>query len=384
MTSKHHLLKEMKRFERYTATVWPVQRRFIRRHLTPRCIRCFLPETFSPLTQGVCGICRSGDPAPEQISPQRRNQMQQDLDRRMAEATADRQRAYHVLVLFSGGKDSTLMLHRLQTRYPGLKLLAMTLDNTFMSPVALDNIRSVIRATGAAHIMVRPEAALMEKMYRFAFTHARGRGCAPVVDQFDGDFFSDAARNLAARLDIPYIFCGLSPDQVRHILGLDTYITPADFEAGQRRDVAGISLGQIFTPDEMSHWWNGPAWPPEKRPRMVFPFMVWDEAEHRIREEVLKLGLIPRGQDSPLATNSSLIPLMGLVDMATLGYSSFEPEFARMVRQGKADRKTWLYTFETLEYAARTGRLLGRSVHQVMERLSLTPERLGIGGRTND
>ena len=117
---------------------------------------------------------------------------------------------------------------------------------------------------------------------------------------------------------------------------------------------------------------------------MIFPFFIWDEAESRIRDMVINLGLIPRGQDSPLATNSSLIPLMGLVDMVRLGYSSFEPEFARMVRQGKAKRKPWLYTFETLEYAARTGRLLGRSVHEVMTRLSLTQESLGIGGGTHE
>ncbi len=384
MTSAQATLREMKVFEFYKTKIWPIHRLFVKRHLTPRCSRCFLPQSYTVLEKGICKLCLTDKTENCGVTKENRNHLQAELDCIMAKVLSKKNIKFHALILLSGGKDSSFMLHRLKTLYPKLRILAMTLDNTFMSPVALDNIATVIRTTGVDHIMVRPAARLMEKMFKAAFSQTDNRGCAAVVDQFDGDFFSDAARNLAAQMGIPYIFCGLSRDQVRHILKLDSFIADESTETKTREQVAGIPLTRIFGPQEMGYWWDGRAWPREKRPRMIFPFFIWDYEESYIRSKVLELGLLQPGKDSPLVTNSSLIPLMGLVDMARLGYSSFEPEFARMVRQGKADRKEWLFTFETLEYAARTGRFLGRSVNQVMDRLSLTPEDLGIGGQSND
>ncbi|MEH0022305.1 MAG: hypothetical protein V6Z89_21810 [Desulfobacter sp.] len=383
MISTQDILREVRAFQFYKTRIWPIQRHFIKHRLTPRCTRCFLPHTCAPLENGVCRICREIPTTPPSQEPGSREQLQAELDRLMTSVLARTGLDFHALVLFSGGKDSTFLLHTLRTRYPDLRLLAMTLDNTFMSPVAMDNIAAVIAATGIGHVMVRPGTRLMEKMFRYAFTRSQPLGCSATVDQFDGDFFCDAARNLAARMNIPYIFCGLSRDQVRHILGLDTFITRAAAEAQPRTRVAGIELTRIFNRHEMKYWWDGSAWPAERRPRMIFPFFIRDYEEGFIRSRVRDLGLIRPGHDSPLATNSRLVPLMGLADMARQGYSSFEPEFARMVRLGKADRKEWLYTFETLEYAVKTGRFLGKSVKQAMDRLSLTMEDLGMGGRHN-
>jgi hypothetical protein len=271
------------------------------------------------------------------------------------------------------------MLHRLLQEYPGLRLLAVTVDNTFMSPVAMENIQEIIRRLGVDHLTLRPAAATMEKMYRYALTHLNDQGCAGTVDQFDGDFFSDLARNLGAKLEIPYIVCGLSSAQVENILHLRDYITSEQDEARPREAVAGIRLRDLFDDQEMNYWWNGPAWPAERRPRMLFPFYFWDLDETFIKREVLRLGLMPRGDESPLITNHQLIPLMGIVDMLTLGYSSFEPEFAGMVRKGKADRRHWLHSFEMLEYSARTGRFLGAAVDEALARLSLTRADIGIG-----
>ncbi|MCP4694884.1 MAG: hypothetical protein GY859_43050, partial [Desulfobacterales bacterium] len=262
---------------------------------------------------------------------------------------------------------------------PGARILALTVDNTFMSPVAMENAREIVKRLGVDHMVYRPRAKTMEKMFRYAFTHLDEGGCAGTVDQFDGDFFIDVARNIAAEMNIPLVACGLSRTQVEEILNMNAFATTPAMDAEPRRRVAGVELRTVFNEREMSYWWDGPKWPADRRPRLLFPFYILDLEEEFIKSEVLRLKLTPRGDESPLITNNRLIPLMGVVDMIQLGYSSFEPEFARMVRAGKAERRHWLYSFETLEFAARTGRLLGDSIDEVLQRLSLTKDALGIG-----
>ena len=383
MTSTQSVIREVKAFEFYKKYIWPVRRVLVKKHLTPRCRSCFLPESYCRLDKGICEICRTEEPTVSSITKSEQDSMQDRFDRLMASVITREDLQYHAMILFSGGKDSSYLLHHMLTRYRGLRILALTVDNTFMSPVAMENVKEIIRGLRVDHMIFRPDAGVMEKMFRYAFTHLNEKGCSGTVDQLDGDFFCDAARNIAARMGIPYILCGLSRDQVQQILGLDTFMTSPAAEAGRRGQSAGIELSEIFSRPEMHHWWNGPAWPPEQRPLMLFPFYIWDFEEAYIKAQVIRLNLMPRGDESPLVTNNTLIPLMGIVDMISLGYSSFEPEFARMVRNGKADRRDWLYTFETLEYAARTGRLLGRAVDEVLERLSLNRPDLGIKGGGN-
>jgi hypothetical protein len=76
-------------------------------------------------------------------------------------------------------------------------------------------------------------------------------------------------------------------------------------------------------------------WPVERVPRVLYPFVAWGYDEDRLRNEVVRLDLIPPGRDNPLATNNDTIPVMLAVDYCVLGYSGFEPEFAELVRAAK-------------------------------------------------
>jgi tRNA(Ile)-lysidine synthase TilS/MesJ len=71
---------------------------------------------------------------------------------------------YHCLMALSGGKDSTYAMKLLRQDY-GLNVLAVTFDNNFLSPQALENARSVSGHLGVEHVVVRPAAALMKKVF---------------------------------------------------------------------------------------------------------------------------------------------------------------------------------------------------------------------------
>ena len=69
---------------------------------------------------------------------------------------------------------------------------------------------------------------------------------------------------------------------------------------------------------------------------------------------------------------------MTLVDFARLGHSSFEPEFTRLVREGKAEKRFWRNLFEISEYSARPGRFIRHSVTDVLDALDLSRRDVGL------
>jgi hypothetical protein len=267
-------------------------------------------------------------------------------------------------------------------------LLAVTVDNGFFSEVALANARRVLESIDDVdHMVFRPKVGLFRQTFRHAFTHLNQGGCYTTVDRLDGDLVFDICRNLAARLSIPLMIAGLSPGQVEGILGLDSFETQRCDERKRRTESAGFLLEDIYQASYLKYWWDGTAWVDERIPRVLFPFYAWRYDEDFIRREVVRLHLVEQGRDNPLVTNNHTIPVMLAVDMSVLGYSGFEPEFADLVRSGKADRTFWLNLFESIEYLTKHGCFLPKCIDDTLARLNLTrrdvhlPEReLGMNG----
>jgi len=271
------------------------------------------------------------------------------------------------------------MVHRLRQDYPRLRVLALTIDNTFMSPVALTNISSVVAKLGLAHTIIRPPAAMMERMFRHAFLNLNAKGCSGTVDQVDGDVFIDIGRNYASRNGIPLVLVGLSVVQTEEILKTFSVCLSGPLHDQDRRHIAHMAVRDFLSESEIREFlWCPSQVSKERHPTLAFPYYAWRLTEPEIKLQVENLGLLDSRFQHPMITNSSLIPLMGVVDVKRLGFSSFEPEFARMVREGRADKTEWLYTFELLEYAANTGKFLGDSVKTPLKRLGLTLKELGI------
>jgi hypothetical protein len=79
-----------------------------------------------------------------------------------------------------------------------------------------------------------------------------------------------------------------------------------------------------------------------------------------------------------VVTNHQLIPLLGVVDVHQRGYSGFEIEFCRMIREGKAPHAHWRRVFEFLEHTSRTGLFLKPAVLDALHQLDLTPADVGV------
>ncbi|MBL0059394.1 MAG: hypothetical protein IPP35_09850 [Elusimicrobia bacterium] len=364
-------------FEFHTRFVWPFHRLWVRNKIARRCRRCALSERASPLDgNGFCSACLEPRPAAT-VSDPLENQIA-SLAKILTEHEGRGGGRYDALVLFSGGKDSVYMVRRMKDEHPNLRLLALTMDNTFMSPVARANVLRLVERLDLDHFTFRPARAYMKKLYRYGITHLNEDGGYGTVDFSDGEFLLDSARALAAEKGIPLILCGYSRYQVQDGLGLRDFESPPERERSDRTHVAGMALSDIYTETERGLWWRGSRWPAGRVARLLFPLYAWNLDESVIAKQVADWGLLHPRENSPLVTNHQLIPLLGVVDIHRMGYSGFEKEFCRMIREGKAPLKRWRAVFEFLEYTARTGLFLKPIILKALQDLDLTPKDVGV------
>jgi hypothetical protein len=375
-------LDEIQQFLQFAMVQWPQLRVQVAAQLARRCERCIVSERYLPIQDGLCAACRVPENGSAVTAAGRAGTsgLAAELGQILQQHAGRGAGSFDALLLFSGGKDSAFLLHRLRSEFPRLRLLAVTVDNGFFSQVALANCRRILdRIEGVDHMFFKPHRQLYIKTFRHALTHLNEGGCYTTVDRMDGDLTFDIARNLAARLEIPLLIAGLSPGQIERILGLQSFETRHEDERKNRTQCAGFRLEEIYDDRERKqYWWDGTAWDERRIPRVLYPFYAWGYDEDWIRNEVVRLGLLEAGQDNPLATNNDTIPVMLAVDSCRFGYSGFEPEFAELVRAGKADRAFWLTTFESLEYLCRRGQFMPQSIAETLQRLGLSHAEVGL------
>ena len=144
--------------------------------MEPRiCTVCILPDTAPGVTfnaEGVCNVCEAA--ARSQATGPHRGRA--DDEQHVLEAFVPRGRRdrYDCLCLYSGGKDSTYMLYALSKRL-NLRVLALTLDNWFISPQTHANIKSTLqRLDTVDHILFKPSWNVVQKSMQAGFSFEPG------------------------------------------------------------------------------------------------------------------------------------------------------------------------------------------------------------------
>jgi hypothetical protein len=169
------------------------------------CSRCVLNDSFPGITfdeQGVCSVCRDYErkfaSAQEQkrLLPERRR----ILDQLCADAKK-KKRTFDVLVPLSGGKDSMYVLY-LAVQELGLRPLAFTLDNGYLTQLARDNIDRACTRLGVEHVYYCMDPQLMRQLFGL-FMRKTGYFCSVCMRAIG------MATELTAEMhDIPLVFSG--------------------------------------------------------------------------------------------------------------------------------------------------------------------------------
>ncbi|MEM1119369.1 MAG: amino acid adenylation domain-containing protein, partial [Bacteroidota bacterium] len=168
------------------------------------CITCGLPSNYPAATfndKGVCHLCQSFEQYQDKVKKYFKTKT--DLKALFENVSVDDKGEYDCIMLLSGGKDSTYALAQLKEM--GLRVLAFTLDNGYISQEALANVKRVVTTLGVDYVIGQTEAM------NAIFVDSLQRHC----NVCDGCFKTiyTLSVQLALEKKIPFIVTGLSRGQ---------------------------------------------------------------------------------------------------------------------------------------------------------------------------
>ena len=117
-----------------------------------RCSQCLLHKAHPNVTLnsiGICNVCQEFSQKKEKALKYFKSQ--KELDDLITEAKKNSTSKYDCLLLYSGGKDSSYVLYKLVKM--GLRVLAFTFDNGYISKAAFDNIKRQTKQLGVDSII---------------------------------------------------------------------------------------------------------------------------------------------------------------------------------------------------------------------------------------
>ena len=135
-----------------------------------RCTRCILPETVPGIQfddDGVCNFCLQYEKSFSDWNLVKEKKKAEFT--RLLETARKLKRPYDCLIPLSGGKDSTYVLY-LCARVYGLKCLAVTFENGYMSERAKQNINRALNSTKVDHLVYRMNHEDTIRLFKTFFT----------------------------------------------------------------------------------------------------------------------------------------------------------------------------------------------------------------------
>ena len=341
------------------------------------CRKCLLPRAVSGADideTGVCALCRSYVAADGGEEERARKLREADLEEALR--TCRGQGEFDCLVNLSGGKDSCYLLYRLKHDY-GLNVLAFTTDMN-VPAVAWDNIKRTINKLGVEHVVYTPPQDFYRKMYRHLLQNQEARGAVRTVCYVCAPLFEGYALALAVEKQIPLVVAGYSPGQPEPERMVYEFAPPmiadTDWTPQELRDSG------LFTEEELRLFWNPFRYAAGTRfPRYLAPFHAWEYNQAEIMKRVVELGFAKNSRHaSPIHSNCPLNWLLMYSDLKNLHYNPYNPEFSKLIREGKASRAQWRLAIPVVNTMIRTKTFMGRNVRTSLEWLNLKDEDLKI------
>jgi hypothetical protein len=345
-----------------------------------RCRQCLLPDAVPGADldpAGLCAHCRGYRPAREAAGEATRRARADDLETALRGCRG--QGPYDALVCLSGGKDSLYLLHRLKVDY-GLNVLAFTTDVN-IPEVAWSSIRRAIGRLGVDHLVYRPADGFYRKLFGYLLRNQEERGAVYTVSYVYAPLFEGDALAVATERGIPLVLAGYSPGQPEpermEYEFSRKLIEATDWTPPDLRDSGA------FSPAELARFWNPARYPAGTRfPRYLAPFHAWEYDQEQVMAAVHAHGLVARrSHASPVHSNYPINWLLMYSDLRHFGYNPYAPEFADLIRSGKANRAQWRFMAPAVDFMIRHKVLLGRNTALQMRWLGLTDADLRINRR---
>ena len=316
-----------------------------------RCTRCVLPSTFPEVQfnqDGVCSVCTEHDLGHSQVGDPGRllTAFQEHVETARAE-----DRRHHVLVAYSGGKDSTYLLYLLR-REMGLRPLALTFDNGFLSPVSMENMRRVVTELGVEHLIVRYPQEQLDAIFR---SSSLGKVYPEYLASFGSGvciscirMVMTSALRTAIEKDIPLVMLGNSPGQV---LRSDSELLYQDNRIPFALRCALFAKVAERTGSWAYDWLmlSAKEYATRPFPTTISPLPILGYDEQQIYATIAGLGWI-RPQDVDSTSTNCRLNAFGIVrHLNAYRFHPYDYEVSQLVRLGRLSREEALSRVEQPE-----------------------------------
>lgn len=314
-----------------------------------RCTNCVLPETFPGIDfddREICNYCRTfrGVEHLEASKKKYRDKFEKLLK------TYRKRGNYDCIMAFSGGKDSTYTLVVLREKYD-MSILALTIDNGFVSPGAIKNIHNVVEGLGVDHITYKPRFDLMKKIFKAAessemYPRKTLERASTICTSCMG-LVKFIALRMAVESNIPFIVYGWSPGQAPIEASIFKN-NPSMVRKMQKvllepmEEVTGPEIHNYFLTKE--HMNSEDAFPYNISP---LAFLDYDETD--ILEKINKLDWTKPDDTDPNSTNCLLNSYANMIHIDRFRFHPYAFELAKLVREGYMERDEALARLETPE-----------------------------------
>jgi tRNA(Ile)-lysidine synthase TilS/MesJ len=314
-----------------------------------RCVRCILPTTFPGISfdeQGLCNYCRryKGDKVHDEIKKKYENKFIELKD------SLSRNTTYDLIMAYSGGKDSTYTLDIFINRYK-LRVLALTLDNTFISEKSFQNMRKVCENLDVDHQIIRPNPKMLGKIFKTAaekelFSPKTLERASTICTCCIG-FVKSSILRTAIEKDIPFAGFGWSPGQApvqASVMKTNASLMQTTQKAiyDPLYKIAGSEINPYFLFDEHFHQ-------KERFPWNIHPLAFLNYDEENIIARIKDLGWeMPEDTDAN-STNCLLNAFANKVHKDRYDFHPYVWELANMVRNGSMERAYAITKIETPE-----------------------------------
>lgn len=308
-----------------------------------RCAQCILSSGFPGIRfnrDGVCNFCRNEiyyTTEDQTISSAR------EKIKTLFEAHKGKGR-YDAVMCFSGGKDSTYTL-MLATRHYNLRVLALTVDNGFLSDAAFGNINRVTDTLGVDLLTFKPSSGFFIPLIKASAFHpvynpktltrisSVCNSCISIINI--------AALRLALEKKIPFILAGFTIGQIpaNSIIYKNNYTF-----LKESREASLNRLKELVGPEVDDYFSISSTLLEETN---SFPFNVNllcldDPGEDTILADIEKLGWVHPADVDGCSSNCRLNAFNNYVHTRKMGFNPYELELSHLIRRGILSRETAL------------------------------------------
>lgn len=304
------------------------------------CTKCILSSSFPGIEfddQGVCNFCRDQlcDTTSHQTVAQQAQEVRDLINR------VKGQGEYDAVLCYSGGKDSTYTMKLAVEKY-GLKVLAFTLDNGFLSNLAVENIHRIVESLGVDLQFFRPskgvykniiKTSLTQNLYPRSTARRISSGCQSCIS-----IVNNIALKMAMEKEIPLVLAGFTLGQIP--VNSIYYQNDYNFLAESRKKPLEILQKEVG--DGVLPYLTIPQ-NTVNRVRM-YPYTVnllvmEEKSEAEIIKEISTLGWVQPKDVDGCSSNCRLNVANNHVHKQKYGFNPYELELSHLIRAGQLTRE---------------------------------------------